>query len=130
MIPIKSFNGTENYVFAKQVELGNLLYVLKNDQIACSKVINIITEIKKGYYAPLTMEGTLVINNILASCFALIKDHHLAQYSMFPFRYYYTLKKLFHLNEPFNMYSSEGLHWIVEIMFYFASYFTPQIFII
>ena len=130
LIPIKSFNETEKHIFAKQVELGDLLYVLKNDKIANSKVINIITETKKGYYAPLTMEGTLVINNILTSCFALVKDHYLAQYSMFPFHYYYRLNKLFYLNDPFDIYNSEGLHWIIEIMFDFASYFTPQIFVI
>lgn len=76
------------------------------------------------------MKGTLVINNILASCFALVKDHYLAQYYMFPFRYYYKLNRLFHLNDPFDIYNSEGLHWIIKIMFYFASYFTPQILII
>jgi hypothetical protein len=107
-----------------------LLYVLKNDKIEYSKVTNIIIEIKKGYYAPLTMEGTLLINNILTSCFALVKDHHLAQYYMFPFRYYYKLNKLFYLNDPLYIFNSEGLHWTIKIIFYFATYFTPQILII
>ena len=85
---------------------------------------------KKGYYAPLTMKGTLLVNNILASCFALIKDHHLAQYYMFPFRYYYKLNKLFHSNDQSDIHNVEGLHWIIKIMFDFASYFIPQIIII
>lgn len=131
LIPIKSLNKNENekYLFANQVEVGDLLYVFKNDKIQYSQVIDVITEMKKGYYAPLTMKGTLLINNILASCFALIKDHHLAQYYMFPFRYYYKLNRLFHSNDQSDIRRSEGLHWTIQIMFDFTSYFIPQIFI-
>lgn len=114
-------------MFAKQIQTGDLLYVLKNDQIEFSKVTNVIMEVKKGYYAPLTTKGTLVINNILASCFALVKDHHLAQSAMLPFRCYYQLNRLFHLNDPLNIYNSPGLHWTIEMMYNFASYFIPQI---
>lgn len=127
LIPIKSLNANEKYLFAKQVEVGDLLYVFHSGKIEYSQVINIITELKKGYYAPLTMKGTILINNILASCFALIKDHHLAQYYMFPFRYYYTLNKLFHSNDQSDTHDSDGLHWMIKIMFDFTSYFMPQL---
>ncbi len=115
-----------NYLFAKQIEIGDLLYVLFNNQIEYSPVINITIEIKKGYYAPLTIKGTLFVNQILASCFAHTKNHYLAQFSMFPFRFYYQLTQFIYLNDPFYNNKSEGLHWIVSIMFHFARYFRPQ----
>ncbi|CAF3499167.1 unnamed protein product, partial [Rotaria sp. Silwood2] len=120
---IISSNGNEIYLAAKQINIGDLLYVLLNDKFEYSPVINITIEIKKGYYAPLTMKGTLLVNNVLASCFAYAKNHHLAQFYMFPFRFYYKLTRLFYINDPFNNNKSEGLHWIIAIMFNFARYF-------
>lgn len=81
---------------------------------------------KKGYYAPLTMKGTLLVNNILASCFANFNNHHVAQYYMAPFRYYYKFTRLIYLSDPFNVNQTEGLHWTVSIMFYAAHYFKPD----
>ncbi|CAF1255464.1 unnamed protein product [Adineta steineri] len=82
---------------------------------------------KKGYYAPLTMKGTLLINNILASCYANINDHYLAQYSMAPFRYYYKFTRFISLHDPFNINKTEGLHWTVNYMFHFARYFKSDV---
>ena len=65
---------------------------------------------KKGYYAPLTMKGTLLINNVLASCFANVNNHHLAQYYMTPFRYYYKFARFISLYDPFNINKTENLH--------------------
>ncbi|CAF5079504.1 unnamed protein product, partial [Rotaria sp. Silwood1] len=78
---------------------------------------------KKGYYAPLTMKGTLLVNNVLASCYANVNNHHLAQYYMAPFRYYYKFARFISLNDPFNINKTEGLYWTVNIMLYFARYF-------
>jgi hypothetical protein len=69
------------------------------------------------------MKGTLLINNILASCFAHVNNHHLAQYYMAPFRYYYKFARFISLYDPFNSNKNEGLHWAVNNMFYFARYF-------
>ncbi|CAF1210578.1 unnamed protein product [Rotaria sordida] len=126
LIPIISSNGNQTYLAAKHIQIGDFLYVLFNDKLQYSPVINITIEIKKGYYAPLTMKGTLLVNDVLASCFAYAKNHHLAQLYMFPFRLYYKLTRFFYLNDSFNNYKSEGLHWIIAIMFDFARYFRPE----
>ncbi|CAF3773377.1 unnamed protein product [Rotaria sp. Silwood1] len=123
LIPITNSNGNENYLFAKQIKIGDYLFVLFNGKFKYSPVINITIEMKKGYYAPLTMKGTLLINNILASCFANVNNHHLAQNYMTPFRYYYKFARFISLYDPFNINKTEGLYWIVNIMLYFARYF-------
>ncbi|CAF1477119.1 unnamed protein product [Adineta steineri] len=127
LIPIMNFTGNKNYLFAKQIQIGDYLFVLSNDKLIHSPVVNITIEMKKGYYAPLTMKGTLLINNILASCFANINDHYLAQYSMAPFRYYYKFTRLISLRDPFNINKTEGLHWTVNYMFHFARYFKSDV---
>ncbi|CAF1031584.1 unnamed protein product [Rotaria sordida] len=123
LIPIINSNGNENYLFAKQIKIGDCLFVLFNGKLMYSPVINITIEMKKGYYAPLTMKGTLLINNVLASCFANINNHHLAQYYMTPFRYYYKFARFISLYDPFNINKTEGLYWTVNIMLHFARYF-------
>ena len=120
--------GNEIYLFAKQIQIGDYLFVLFNEKLTYSPVINITIEIQKGYYAPLTMKGTILINNILASCFANINNHQLAQYSMAPFRYYYKFARFISIYDPFNIDQTEGLHWTVNQMFYFARYFVSDVY--
>jgi hypothetical protein len=127
LIPIKSFNEDFHYKFANEIETGDLLYIVLNNQIQLSPVINITIEIKKGYYSPLTMKGTLVVNQILASSFAHVRDHHLAQFYFFPLRFYYKLTQLIYLNDLFLNNNSHGLHWIISIIFHLTRYFRPQI---
>lgn len=59
LIPINSLNNQINYTAAKQVQLGDQLYIHNNhnNQLEYSPVINITIELKTGYYAPLTMTG-------------------------------------------------------------------------
>ncbi|CAF3838230.1 unnamed protein product, partial [Rotaria sordida] len=123
LIPTIDSNGNENYLFAKQIKIGDYLFVLFNGKLKYSPVINITIEMKKGYYAPLTMKGTLLVNNILASCFANAYNHHSAQYYMAPFRYYYKFARFTSLYDPFNVNKTEGLYWTINIMLHFARYF-------
>ncbi|CAF3769700.1 unnamed protein product [Rotaria magnacalcarata] len=126
LIPILNSNQNQIYLFAKQIQIGDFLYVVSNDLLNYSPVINITVEIKKGYYAPLTIKGTLLVNDVLASCFAYAKNHHSAQFYMFPFRFYYKLTRAFNFTDPLKNHNSEGLHWFIKIMFNFAKYFRPD----
>ena len=48
-------------------------------------------EIKKfctGAYTPLTREGNIIVDEVLASCYASIGDHHLAQLATAPIRWF------------------------------------------
>ncbi|UJR16892.1 hypothetical protein I4U23_003790 [Adineta vaga] len=126
LIPIIDSNGNENYFFAKHVEIGDYLVVLVNETLNYSPVIDIIIEMKKGYYAPLTLTGTLFVNNVLASCFANVHDHHLAQYFMAPFRSYYTFARFLSIDKPFHIHQTNGIHWAVDIMWLLGRYFEPD----
>ena len=46
-----------------------------------------------GVYAPLTEEGNIVVDGILASCYAVV-DHDIAQAAMKPIRWYADIMKL------------------------------------
>ena len=62
--------GSGSTAFADQVEGGDLLQVLSNGEVRWEVVLSIQAETRKGFYAPLTSTGTLLVDNILASCYA------------------------------------------------------------
>lgn len=55
---------------------------IRFDQIVS---VNYVT--RKGIYAPLTREGNIVVNSVVASCYAVISDHELAHMSFAPVRW-------------------------------------------
>ncbi len=57
LIPIIQNQGTLNYIPAKEVKAGDIVYVMSNDQVMPSPVIKVIMEMKTGFYAPLTTSG-------------------------------------------------------------------------
>ncbi|CAF2914204.1 unnamed protein product [Rotaria sp. Silwood2] len=127
LIPIISYNNKIDYISARQVKLGDQFYVIINDQLEYSQVINITIELKKGYFAPLTMTGTLLVNDVFVSCYALVKNHQWAQIFMAPFRWYYKLSRFISVNDPFDNNRIDGIHWIVDIFYQFINYIQPSI---
>lgn len=63
-------------VFAKMVRRGHCLFVKNegDDKLIQSKVIEIEEISKVGIYAPLTENGNIVVNNVLASCYTNFND--------------------------------------------------------
>lgn len=62
-------------------------HVITFDQIVS---VNFVT--RRGIYAPLTREGNIVVNSVVASCYAVINDQELAHLSFAPVRWlsYFT----------------------------------------
>ncbi|XP_017493939.1 PREDICTED: sonic hedgehog protein-like, partial [Rhagoletis zephyria] len=90
--------------FAKDIALGQYLYTLRRegDQLVdrstqsatLEKVVKISTSLSRGAYAPLTMTGNLVVNNITASCYAVINSQRLAHLSFAPVRWAHSFTEL------------------------------------
>lgn len=58
------------------------------------KVVSIQTRSIRGVYAPLTLEGTIVVDDVATSCYAFV-DHHLSHAVFSPLRGYHVIKTLF-----------------------------------
>ncbi|UJR38555.1 hypothetical protein I4U23_031221 [Adineta vaga] len=91
LIPIRLSNNKIEFKLTKDIEIGDYLIINENGKVKHSQIINKTIQIKRGFYAPLTMSGTLLINNIYSSSFANIQNHYYAQFYLFPLRFYYQL---------------------------------------
>jgi hypothetical protein len=84
------FTKENDFIQAKQVKIGQTILTMKE----YSKVTNISNHIEKGFIAPLTESGTLIVNGIHTSCYT-IRNHNIAHLIMKPIVWLHYLKKLY-----------------------------------
>ncbi|XP_078390756.1 sonic hedgehog protein [Cetorhinus maximus] len=109
-------------LFASKVRPGHLVYITDGEghQLQPATVEKVYLEEMAGAYAPLTVQGTLVINQVLASCYAVIEDHTLAHWAFAPVRMSYAVKSLFSPNDPLMVNSTvqeNGVHWYSSVLY-------------
>ena len=70
-------------VFADEIQEGDKLISWKGSKITEETVIAVGPTIEKGFWAPLTTEGTLLVDGLLASCYASF-PHALSELAFAP----------------------------------------------
>lgn len=113
------------YKFAANVEIDDFVLVNVNGTLEPRKVLRIGNEIHRGVYAPLTYDGTVIVNSISASCYALVDTHSLAHMSLMPMRVYYSIKKIFNGSVIDNT-LPRGIHWYANTLNKFRNLFLPS----
>ena len=64
-----------NSTMARNIEVGHLLFTINEEGVIASKKVRAVEEvIDSGVFCPITLEGNIVVNNILASCYASVND--------------------------------------------------------
>ena len=72
---------------AYSLSIGEEIIALSNTSTYTTKITGITIETRKGAVAPLTEDGSFIVNNILASCYAKIHDAELAHTVFIPYRF-------------------------------------------
>lgn len=107
-------NSSLTVTFASDVAAGQEVMMLDEAgwHLRAVRVDRVYEEEHEGSFAPLTGHGTVVVDNILASCYAAIQDQKLAHLAFAPLR-------LVHKVAPFMFRSgqNDGVHWYSDFLY-------------
>lgn len=113
-------------VFASDVKLGQRLLVVgkyQPDRLIPARVTRIHVENYRGSYAPVTSHGTIIVDWVLASCYAVVEDHDLAHWVFVPVRLWCSFLSLVGMvKELSSVYQTDGVHWYPELLHHVGSW--------
>lgn len=121
-------NSTEgdgmSAVFASQVRRGHRLIVSdpRRSRLEPVTVKRIYTQEHVGSYAPVTVQGNVVVDEILASCYAVIEDHELAHWALAPVRLAHWVSSLLPSSQPGEGGHKDGVHWYSRLLYRVGSW--------
>ncbi|XP_033965253.1 indian hedgehog B protein-like [Pseudochaenichthys georgianus] len=99
-------------VFASEVQPGQCV-LISQGKVGSQAELSVVTFVEEqrntGLYAPLTQHGSIVVNGVLASCYAAVDNHHLAHWALAPLRVFYSL---IGPSEP----QTDGLPWYTWLL--------------
>ncbi|CAH1154989.1 unnamed protein product [Phaedon cochleariae] len=137
-------------VFAEQVKVGDtLLVTLEGNNSASSdhetvedSVVKVGAVLRTGVYAPLTKAGTLVVNDVVVSCYATVDSQAMAHWAFLPLRLAWNvrtaLSRLWRVvTHPSTLWREEsvavsprqtsyGVHWYAKVLYSTADYLIPS----
>lgn len=81
--------------FSSKAKVGDYVLVHKlGGHVAPSRIVSVSLVESLGVYAPLTDDGTLFVNDILASSYAVVEYHKLAHWIFGPMRIFFSFNQL------------------------------------
>uniref|UniRef100_A0A8C4X5Z9 Hedgehog protein n=1 Tax=Erpetoichthys calabaricus TaxID=27687 RepID=A0A8C4X5Z9_ERPCA len=113
--------------FASKVKPGQQVYVAEgaNDPLRLVTVKRIYLEEHKDAFAPITTHGTIIVDHILASCYAVIEEHRLAHWAFGPVRFVYGLTSLLFPKDNSITNSTgqeDGIHWYSNALYHIGTW--------
>ncbi|XP_078136935.1 sonic hedgehog protein [Sander vitreus] len=106
-------------IFASQVQSGQKVFVFDAERSRLEPVTvkRIYTEEHEGSFAPVTVQGTVVVDQVLASCYAVIEDHDLAHWALAPIRLAHWVSSWLFRAQPQVSAQNDGVHWYSKILY-------------
>lgn len=118
---------SQRYMFAEKVEEGDFLLVNINGTLVPRQVLRVSAELHNGVYAPLTREGTIVVNDVTASCYAMVESQSIAHWSFMPARWASSVSSWFKPADAMPETSRQtGIHWYAKSLYSIKDYFLPS----
>ena len=116
-------------IFASRIAVGDFIFHGSDTSVTPLRVTKINAVVKRGAYAPLTAHGTIVVDDVITSCYAMIDNHALAHWALWPVRMYrhvqrflWGMMSLDHRDCCDDVTSAshcacwEGVHWYISLL--------------
>lgn len=131
-----TLNSTRT-VYADRLKIGSKLLVSDSlNNLVEDSVVNLTPVMDTGVIAPLTSAGTVVVNDVVASCYAVVDSQSIAHWAFVPVRLYSNfvigLERMWILMyKPITGWTTisksiqtpnEGIHWYAKILYSIADY--------
>ncbi|XP_008394967.1 sonic hedgehog protein isoform X1 [Poecilia reticulata] len=112
-------NSTRSATFASDVRPGQKVFVYDGERsrVVAVNVKRIYTQEHEGSFAPVTAKGTVVVDQVLASCYAVIEDHELAHWALAPVRIAHWVSSSLFVSRPRVSAHNEGVHWYSKLLY-------------
>ena len=112
-----SFGDAARPSFAAHVQPGNdSVYVSVAGRLGVSMVTSVTMVMGRGVFAPLTRSGTIVVDGVAASCYALVSSHGVAHASMAPLRLAASAGAPVDWWAWSSASSVDGVHWYARLL--------------
>lgn len=114
-----SLNNDLTVKFAKFMKVGDCIVIAKESNLVYAKINEIRLERRTGAIAPLTASGNIIVDGVVASCYAKVDNQELAHLAFTPVRFVHNFASGF-----LNAYSVKpnGQHWYVKLLQKINSY--------
>jgi len=116
------------FVQAKDVQVGDRIFKSVNGEHVPVTVMKVGSGYYKGAIAPATMDGTLVVNDIVVSSYAAI-DHHVAHGVLAPLRWGYWMSPAlvnYHAKGNNGDFEFKGMHPYAKVMYEMFQHWVHQ----
>uniref|UniRef100_A0A3P8UI02 Hedgehog protein n=1 Tax=Cynoglossus semilaevis TaxID=244447 RepID=A0A3P8UI02_CYNSE len=101
--------GELTAVYTSDVRPGQCVLVLDGKSGSLSRVTTVSLRQMQGVFAPLTQQGTLVVDGVVVSCYAVVEQHSLAHWAFTPLR-------LMHSWTGTTGGHGDGVHWYSRVL--------------
>jgi hedgehog len=125
LLPVWKPQLETKYHFADEVEENDFLLVNVNNNLEPQRVTEVRAVLAKGFIAPLTREGTVIVDSVAASCYALVNSQSLAHLSFLPFRTIKTLSNWFGGSKTVES-KQLGIHSYAKALYKVKDYVLPN----
>ncbi|CRK88629.1 CLUMA_CG002401, isoform A [Clunio marinus] len=128
LLPVwKPHKHETKYLYADEVEENDFLLVNVNNNLEPQRVTEVSAVLSRGFIAPLTREGTVVVDSVAASCYALVNSQSLAHISFMPYRTMKTIESWLSRtdNKPIPC-KQNGINWYAKALYNIKDYLLPK----
>ncbi|XP_063979467.1 indian hedgehog protein isoform X2 [Diachasmimorpha longicaudata] len=157
LVPVepKDLKIPSSTFYAANVQVGDRILVRDDDKtrpggsrVRWDDVVEAELVLEEGLYAPLTREGTVIVDDVVASCYAIVNSQTIAQIGFFPLRILSTITNGLQTVKDFFWGSHEtqdidtneikgsksvdsrwsrpeGIHWYANFLYSISTYVLP-----